>query len=151
MSLRIFTTAQVADMTGLSMRQLDYWSQRGIFVPSIQQAQGSGTRKHYSFEDVIQLRSLRKLLCRRWSTQKLRQAISMLREVMQDPNPLRYASLIADKSTLLAVYKTKEGERILLDAHCTGGQQVMCLVIEVVEEETRQLLLNYSEQGDSHE
>jgi DNA-binding transcriptional MerR regulator len=138
-----FTTAQVAEMTGLSMRQLDYWSQQGIFVPSLQQAHGSGTRKRYSFDDVIQLRSLRKLLCRRWSTQKLNQAISMLRVVMQDPNPLRYASLIDDKNTLLAVYKTREGERILLDALCSGGQQVMSLVIETVEEEARQLLLDF--------
>lgn len=145
-----FTTAQVADMTGLTIRQLDYWSQQEIFVPSLHQAQGSGTRKRYSFDDVIQLRSLRKLLCRRWSTQKLRLAISMLREVIRDPNPLRYASLIADKSTLLAVYKTKEGERILLDGLCTGGQHVMSLVIETVEEETRQLILDFDKQGSRH-
>src|SRR5690242_16269881 len=132
-----FTTSQVADITGLSVRQLDYWSQQSIFVPSMQQASGSGTRKRYSFEDVIQLRSLRKLLCRRWSTRKLSQAISMLREVMHDPNPLRYASLIDDKTTLLAVYKTREGERVLLDALCSGGQHIMSLVIETVEEEAR--------------
>jgi DNA-binding transcriptional MerR regulator len=149
LSVHTFTTTQVADMTGLSMRQLDYWAQNAIFVPSIQQAHGSGTRKLYSLDDVIQLRSLRKLICSRWSTQKLRQAISMLREVMHDSNPLRYASLISDKRTLLAVYKTKAGERVLLDALCSGGQQVMSLVIEVVEEETRQLLRDFDEQDGS--
>lgn len=151
MSHRAFSTAQAADLTGLSVRQLDYWAQKGIFTPGVQSAQGSGSRKKYSLEDIIALRSLRHLKCRHWSTQKLRRALTMLREVMQDPNPLRRAMLIADKTTLLAVYKTKQGEQALLDALDTGGQHILSLVIETVEEETQQLLLNLSEQDNHHD
>ena len=150
MPLPAFSTAQVADMTGLSVRQLDYWARQGIFSPELQHANGSGTRKRYSLGDVVQLRSLRRLHCYRWPTQKLRRAIEMLRGVIHDPNPLRQATLIADRNTLLAIYGTKRGEQLLLDGLKAGGQHVLSLVIEAVEAETRQLILQYTSQ-DNHD
>ncbi|WP_309708478.1 MerR family transcriptional regulator, partial [Armatimonas sp.] len=110
-----FSTVEAASMTGLTVRQLDHWARGGIFLPSIKQAHGSGTRNRYSFGDIIQLRSLHRLKCRRWSTQKLRSVIALLRELMNDPNPLRQAILVADNHTLLALYRTKQGEQALLD------------------------------------
>src|SRR5579871_1281933 len=151
MSPHSFSTAHVADMTGLTVRQLDYWAQQGIFVPGVRQSRGPGTTKLYSLDDVIQLRSLSHLKCFRWSTQKLRNAINMLREVMRDPNPLRQAMLIADRKTLLAVYKTKQGEQILLDGLRAGGQHVLSLVIETVEEETRLLILSLRDRDSNHD
>lgn len=136
-------------MTGLSARQLDHWSQQGLFVPGVRLSQGPGTRRLYSLEDVVQLRSLKKLKCYRWSTQKLRGAIEMLREVMRDTNPLRQAVLIGDRKTLLAVYKTRQGEQVLLDALRPGGQTVLSLVIETVEAETRQLVLSLADEGNA--
>ncbi len=151
MSPPAFSTAQVADMTGLSVRQLDYWARRGIFMPEIQQASGSGTRKRYSLDDVIQLRSLRRLQCYRWPTRKLRYAIDMLREVMHDPNPLRQSTLIADRNTLLAIYRSKQGEQLLLDGLKVGGQHVLSLVMEIVEAETHELVLQYASQDKDNE
>ncbi len=137
-------------MTGLSVRQLDHWSQQGLFVPGVRPSEGPGTRRLYSLEDVVQLKSLKKLKCYRWSTQKLRGAIEMLREVMRDPNPLRQAVLIGDRKTLLAVYKTKQGQQVLQDALRPGGQSVLSLVIETVEAETRQLILNLTDEDNVH-
>jgi DNA-binding transcriptional MerR regulator len=141
-----FSTAEVAAMTGLTVRQLDHWARRGIFLPSVQQAQGSGTRSRYSFGDVIQLRSLYRLKCRRWSTQKLGEVLGLIREVIDDPNPLHHALLVGDNHTLLVFCRTKQGEQIMLDGLKAGGQLVLSLVIEVVEDETRQILRNLSEQ-----
>jgi DNA-binding transcriptional MerR regulator len=151
MSVSGFSTAEVALMTGLTVRQLDYWAQHGIFSPGIQQSHGPGSRKLYSADDIIQLRALHKLKCFRWSTQKLHRAIVMLREVILDPNPLRQAMLVSDSKTLLAVYKTKHGEQALLDGVRAGGQHVLSLVIETVEEETRQLILNLSKTDNDYD
>lgn len=137
-----FSTNDTADLTGLTVRQLDHRARGGIFTPSVQRAQGSGTRNRYSFGDIIQLRSLFRLKCRRWSTQKLRRAITLLRAVMDDPNPLRQAVLVGDRHTLLAMYRTKQGEQALLDGLKANGQLVLSLVIEVVETETKQILRN---------
>lgn len=137
MPRQTFTTLQVSLLTDLTMRQLNHWAQRELFVPSAQQSRGPGTRKLYTFEDIIQLRSLKRLKCYRWSTQKIRKAVTMLREVMHDDNPLRRSVLFADAKTMIAVCKTRAGEQILLDAMTMGGQQMLGIVLETLSEETQ--------------
>lgn len=143
MSGQTFTTSQVSDITGLTKRQLDHWARCGLFEPSIQKSSGPGTHKIYSIEDLVQLRSLVKLKCYHWSTQKIRKAIFMLREVMNDPHPLKRSMLVADKHTMIAICKTQEGERLLMDALASGGQQVLGVVLEVLEEDIRQIILMF--------
>ncbi len=133
---RTYTTAEVAYVSGFSVRQISYWAQQGIIAPSVQQAYGSGTRRRYSFDDLLQLRFVRQLISHGWSVQKIREAITKLREVMDDPHILQKAVLVHGSQTILAICKTKEGERILLDALDSGGQQVMWIFLWTLQEET---------------
>ena len=135
----------IVHITGFSERQLDYWARQGIVVPSVQQSHGSGSRRLYAIEDLVQLNFIRQLKRHGWSTQKIREAIVRLREIMGDPNPLKSAMLFDGKGTMLALCKTKEGERILLDALSTGGQLVMGIVLEMLIEETLRAL-TYSDE-----
>lgn len=139
MALRGYTTIEVAQATGFSIRQLDYWTQRGLLVPGVQQSHGPGTRKLFSVEDLAQLQLIRRLKQHGWSTRKIRKAISTLQVVMDDTNPLKNAILVHGKGTLIALCKTKEGERVLLDALNAGGQQVMGIVLEMLMEEAQQV------------
>src|SRR2546425_8307875 len=137
---RTYTTAEVAYMSGFSVRQIGYWARQGIIVPSVQQARGSGTRRRYSFDDLLQLRFVRQLMNHGWSLQKIREAITRLRDVMGDPHSLQKAVLVHGSHTILAICKTKEGERIILDTLDPGGQQVMWVFLETLETETRQVV-----------
>lgn len=145
MAQDVFTTMNIVHITGFSERQLDYWARQGIVVPSVQQSHGSGSRRLYAIEDLVQLNFIRQLKLHGWSTQKIREAIVRLREIMGDPNPLKSAMLFDGKGTMLALCKTKEGERILLDALSTGGQLVMGIVLEMLIEETLRAL-TYSDE-----
>ena len=140
MQRQTFSTSQTSLLTGLSIRQLNHWAQHKLFIPSGRTACGQGTRNLYTSFDIVQLLSLKKLKCYHWSTQKIQKAVTMLRSVMQDENPLKQSFLVADGKSMLAVCKTKAGERILLDAFAEGGQQVMIIVLEIMEEETRQAI-----------
>ena len=136
---RAYTTIEIAQATGFSMRQLDYWAQFGLLVPSIQQSHGPGTRKLYSVDDLIQLQFIRQLKHYGWSTRQLGKVVKTLRIVMNDPNPLKNAVLVHGKGIIVALCKTKEGERIMLDAFNAGGQQVMGVVLEMLIEEAHQI------------
>ncbi|MFL5660408.1 MAG: MerR family transcriptional regulator [Ktedonobacteraceae bacterium] len=136
----IYTTAEVAHISGFSTRQIGYWAKQRIIVPSIQQAHGSGTRRRYSFDDLLQLRFVRQLMNYGWSLQKIREAITRLRDVMDDPNSLQKAVLVHGSQTILAICKTKEGERIILDTLDPGGQQVMWIFLESLKEETKRVV-----------
>jgi DNA-binding transcriptional MerR regulator len=138
---RIYTTSEVAEISGFSIRQISYWAEQKIIVPSVQQARGSGTRRRYSFDDLLQLRFVRQLMKHGWSLQKIREAVSRLRDVMGDPQSLHKAVLVHGTNTILAICKTKEGERIILDTLDPSGQQVMWVVLEILKEETKSIAI----------
>src|SRR5258708_3547141 len=130
-----YTTNEVAEITGFSLRQLDYCAREKMIMPSFQQAHGSGSRRLYTVEDLVQLNIVRQLKKHNWSTQKIHKAIETLKDIMNDANPLRNAILVHGKGTIFALSKTREGERILIDALSTTGQQVMSFVLETLLEE----------------
>jgi len=135
MTSRTYSTGEIAQMSSFSVRQIGYWAKKGIVVPSVQQAHGSGTRRRYSLDDVLQLRFVRQLKEYGWSIQKIREAITRLREIMDDPHILQRAIPIHGAQTILAICKTKEGERILLDCLDPGGQQVLWIFLWTLQEE----------------
>ena len=133
----VYTTTEVAHITGFTLRQLDYWAREKMVMPSFQQAHGSGSRWLYTVEDLVQLNIVRQLKKHDWSTQKIHKAIETLKDIMNDANPLRNAILVHGKGTIFALSKTREGERILIDALSTTGQQVMSFVLETLLEEIK--------------
>jgi DNA-binding transcriptional MerR regulator len=134
-----FTTAQIAEAAGFTIKQINYWNEQGILTPSIQQANGSGSVKLYGIDNLTELRFIKKLKDEKVSTQKIRKVINILREVMSDPDPLRRAILISHRGTILALCKTKEGERVMLDGLIPGGQQVMPIVLEMLVQEALEI------------
>ena len=140
MQKQFYSTTEVAEITGFSVRQLDYWAREKMIIPGFQQAHGSGSRRLYTVEDLAQLNIVRQLKKHNWSTQKIHKAIETLKAVMNDANPLRNAILFHGKGTIFALSKTREGERILIDALSTTGQQVMSFVFETLLEEIRSTL-----------
>ncbi len=134
---KTYSTREVAEMSGFSVRQIGYWADQKFVIPSVQQADGPGTLRRYSFDDLLQLRFVRQLRKYGWSIQKIRQAINKLREVMDDPHILQKAIPIHGANTILAICKTKEGERILLDCLDAGGQQVTWIYLWALQEETQ--------------
>lgn len=52
------TAEQVANLTGLSIRQLQYWDSTDFFHPSFQDEAGKPYGRIYSFRDVVSLRIL---------------------------------------------------------------------------------------------
>lgn len=62
MDPRTFRTPEVASLTGLTYRQLDYWTRIGMVRPSVAEAKGSGTWRYFSELDVRVLIALRRLL-----------------------------------------------------------------------------------------
>ena len=49
-------------VAGITYRQLDYWARKQIVEPSITPSHGSGSRRLYSFKDVLILAVAKRLL-----------------------------------------------------------------------------------------
>jgi DNA-binding transcriptional MerR regulator len=75
---------QACKIVGITYRQLDYWTRTGLVTPSIQRAQGSGTQRLYSFNDLLQLKVIKNLLEAGASLERVRQAIDYVRKNFSD-------------------------------------------------------------------
>src|SRR5579862_4316717 len=75
-----FRGPQVCSVVGITYRQLDYWARTSLLRPSISEARGSGTQRRYSYQDLVQLKVIKRLLDAGISLQSARRAIDCLRE-----------------------------------------------------------------------
>lgn len=71
---------KAASIVGISYRQLDYWARTGLVRPSLADAQGSGSRRLYSYRDLLELRVIRSLLDAGLKLESVREVFTYLRE-----------------------------------------------------------------------
>jgi DNA-binding transcriptional MerR regulator len=57
-----FSGTQAAKVVGITYRQLDYWARTDLIRPSLSDATGSGSRRRYSYKDLLELRVIKTLL-----------------------------------------------------------------------------------------
>ena len=53
---------RAAQIVGITYRQLDYWARTDLVRPSSADASGSGSRRRYSYQDLLELRMIKNLL-----------------------------------------------------------------------------------------
>jgi len=79
-----YSSREVASLTGLSARQLQWWDSRRLFMPAIapQRTEAGGfTERRYTPLDVLELQVLADLRRRGFSIPRLRRLLSTLRGV----------------------------------------------------------------------
>jgi DNA-binding transcriptional MerR regulator len=78
-----FSGPQVCALVGVTYRQLDYWARTGLLTPSVASASGSGSKRKYSYRDVVELKVIKQLLDADLSLQAARRAVDCLRMDLQ--------------------------------------------------------------------
>ncbi len=56
-----FSGPQTAELVGITYRQLDHWTTKGVVQSSLADAAGSGTRRRYSYNDLVELKIAKKM------------------------------------------------------------------------------------------
>jgi len=124
-----FRGPAVCSIVGISYRQLDYWARTGIVEPSLRRAEGSGTQRLYSFDDLVRLRVVRRLLDTGISLQKVRLAVE---ELARRGRSLAAVTIVSDGKRVLAV----DDDAQLLDL-LRRGQGVFAISLEPLVAELR--------------
>jgi len=74
-----FSGKLAAQVAGISYRQLDYWARTHLVRPSLADARGSGTRRLYSYRDLLELRVIKNLIDAGIRLETVREVFSYLR------------------------------------------------------------------------
>jgi DNA-binding transcriptional MerR regulator len=126
----IFGKKAVIAITGVSARQVEHWATSGVVRPSIPAA-GKGTRRGYSFKDLVALRVAKRLKDEGISLQKVRKALTYLRKNFPDAKePLAELRFLTDGETIFVL--DRDPQKILDTLR--GGQFVFSLALgEIIE------------------
>jgi DNA-binding transcriptional MerR regulator len=119
----------VCEVVGITYRQLDYWARTDLVSPSIQNAKGSGTQRLYSFEDIVRLRVIKRLLDAGVSLERIRAALD---ELSRQGRALADVTLASDGRTVYAI----DDDRQLLDL-LQRGQGVFAIAVDPLIDELR--------------
>jgi DNA-binding transcriptional MerR regulator/predicted RNase H-like HicB family nuclease len=85
MNVAGFGSTVALKLAGVTYRQLDHWARTGLIGSSIRKAAGHGSRRVYSFEDLVALRVVARLLDAGVSLQAVRRAVRYLKQHTERP------------------------------------------------------------------
>jgi DNA-binding transcriptional MerR regulator len=75
-----YSGTQAAKVVGITYRQLDYWARTDLIRPSLTDASGSGSRRRYSYKDLLELRVIKTLLDAGIKLESVRDVFEYMRE-----------------------------------------------------------------------
>ena len=79
-----FSTAQAARLTGLTPRQLDHWDRLGFLRPSLREASGYGSRRRYSFADLVKLKVAARLRASGIGLARIRRCVEAVKRLGEE-------------------------------------------------------------------
>lgn len=141
-----FSTAEAARLSNLTPRQLDHWARRGFLRPSLEEASGYGSRRRYSFSDIVKLRVAARLRSSGVGLARIRRCVEALKRLDSTGEAdLGQARLIVLGNRVLWARSDREVVDLVKE-----GQLVLVFSVAGAVEETRGAVARASrEAGDS--
>jgi hypothetical protein len=102
-----FSGKKAAEIVGITYRQIDYWARTDLIRPSSCDAAGSGSRRVYSYRDLLELRVIKTLLDAGIKLESVREVFKYLRNHVE--------------SEITAAHIVISGQSVVL---CQGDQLV---------------------------
>ena len=137
---RLLSTRTVSRLTKASVRQIDYWARTHLLKPSGREAAGRGSRRRYTFPDVVAIMTIRQLRERGCPLQKVRAAVRYLRQHFPTGSDSRTVAQLTLMTDGKNVYMLTDRDRVM---EVVTRQHVwsvaLGLLIQTAEEQVRRL------------
>ena len=79
-----YSARSSAEIVGITYRQLDYWARTDLVRPSLADAEGSGSRRQYSYRDLLELKAIKTLLDAGIRLERVRRVFEFLHETLDE-------------------------------------------------------------------
>ncbi|MEX0802620.1 MAG: MerR family transcriptional regulator [Candidatus Binatia bacterium] len=110
--MNTYNSKAASRIVGVSLRQIQYWDERGFIRPSVKLAHGRGTKRLYSFHDLLCLKVIKDLTHRGLNLQKIRRCLQPLRQyTAKSGQALESAKYLTDGEKFFVI--TSDREKIL--------------------------------------
>jgi len=120
---------RAAEIAGITYRQLDYWARTDLVMPSLARATGSGSRRLYSYRDLLELRAVKSLLDAGIRLDLVREVFAYLTDQL-DEDVTRVNLVISGSSVMV-----RTGEEEIVDLLRNGQGVLNILPLSGVKED----------------
>jgi DNA-binding transcriptional MerR regulator len=139
-----YSGRQAADIVGITYRQLDYWARTDLIRPSLADANGSGSRRRYSYQNLLELRMIKTLIDAGQKLENVRRAFSYLRENL-DGDLTTHKLVIVGESVVLV----RDSDDLVDVVNRYQGQGVLnLLALGAVQQQVDAAIVDLRPEGD---
>lgn len=135
--MKVYTASDIKRIYNFTQKQIDDLDKSDIIKPGIRPAQGKGSQRLYSFENLLAFRFIKQLRDAHWSMRNIKMAIQNLRSILPDKDPLQDFVLLSINGSIIARCPTEQGQSVLIDA-LSQGQLVMPIILSEIREKVIQ-------------
>jgi DNA-binding transcriptional MerR regulator len=124
--MKFFTTKLTAKITGVTLRQLQYWDETDLVTPSVvRPLECAGRIRIYNFPNLVEIRTITKLRKDGMSIQKIRRSLGYLKFRYSDiDKPLAQMTLVTNGDSIFVL-----AENVMIDT-LRNGQSVSWVVFK---------------------
>jgi DNA-binding transcriptional MerR regulator len=123
--METYDSKTASRIVGVSLRQLQYWDEQDFIRPSAKLAEGRGTKRLYSFNDLVCLKVVKDLAQHGFSLQMIRRCLRPLKK--NSSGTLRLAESLKYLTDGQELFVITDDRRKILEA--IKGQFVLSLGI----------------------
>ncbi len=116
-------------IVGITYRQLDYWARTELIRPSLTDASGSGTRRRYTYRDLLKLKAIKALIDAGIRLALIRKVFDFLEEKL-DEDVVQVNLVIQGTSVMV-----QRGEEEIIDLVRNGQGVLNILPLAVVKKD----------------
>ncbi|HXF76296.1 MAG TPA: MerR family transcriptional regulator [Methylomirabilota bacterium] len=110
--METYDSKTASRLVGVSLRQLQYWDEQDFIRPSVKLAEGRGTKRLYSFHDLVCLKVVKDLAHHGFTLQKIRRCLEPLKKnATQTDRPVPSLKYLTDGEKLFVI--TDDRQKIL--------------------------------------
>ena len=139
-----YSGQRTAEIVGITYRQLDYWARTNLVRPTLADAKGSGSRRRYSYRDLLELKAIKRLLDAGIKLELVREVFTYLRENLGEDITTANLVIQGNKTVLIQT----DGELIDLVKRGQGVLNILPLAGVKEEIDARIVELRPATEGD---
>lgn len=126
-----------AEIVGITYRQLDYWARTDLIRPSLTDAEGSGSRRQYSYRDLVELKVIKNLLDSGIRLEQVREIFNYLQDELGED--VATANLVVNGAQPMLVRSGEEVIDLLQNGQGVLNILPLGAVVEEVDEKLVEL------------
>lgn len=126
-----YKAPEVAAIINVDYTKLDFWARSGLVTPSIAEAEGKGSRRLYTFFDVVTLGVAKTLRDEGFPSERIKRVVESLRQYQHREDQLANKYLVIGPDQVIVAVKPEEAIGLVRSGRPVWGLSLGALIADL--------------------